>query len=100
MNDQEKKEKELLNKLREAGQPNNNFSLTLKFNNIVLEDRIFDANKFSLKTVSETRTHFLMNDLIRKIIESFSEIETKMQDEIKKEQMNKLWEENEKNKNK
>lgn len=94
------REKELLKKLKEASLPENLFTLVFKINDIVLEERIFPADKYSLQTLSETRTHFLMNDLIREILKTFSETEKNIQEEIKKKQIEKLWKDNENNKNK
>lgn len=93
---QSEREKELLEILRQAGLPQNNFSLTLKFNDVVLEDRVFSASKFSLETVSNTRTHFLMNDLIRLIIDEYTNIQKIADDKLKKEQIDKLWTDNNK----
>ncbi len=98
MSELNEKEKELLNKLKEASKPQNNFTLTLKINDIVLEERIFSAEKYSLETLSGTRTHFLMNDLIREILKNFSAIEDINQEDEKKKQIEKLWNENENNK--
>ncbi len=93
---QSEREKELLEALHQAGLPQNNFSLTLKFNDVVLEERVFSANKFSLETVSNTRTHFLMNDLIRLITEEYANIQKIADEKIKTEQIEKLWKDNNK----
>ncbi len=98
MNELDNREKELLQKLKDAGKPQNYFTLTLKINEILLEERVFPGDKYSLQTLSETRTHFMMNDLIREIVKTFSEYEEKFQDEIKQQQMEKLWKDNEQNK--
>lgn len=98
MNDFDKKEKELLQRLKEASKPQNHFTLTLQINDIILEKRVFSADKYSLKTLSETRTHFLMTDLMREIQKAFSEQEDKTQEETKKAQMDKLWKDNEQGK--
>ena len=63
MRELDEREKELLRKLREAGKPQNHFTLSLKINDIIIEERVFPADKYSLETLTETRTHFLMNDL-------------------------------------
>ena len=39
-----------------------------------------------------------MNDLIRLIVAEFSKVETKHQEDIKKEQMEKMWKNNEQSK--
>ncbi len=95
MRELDEREKELLRKLREAGKPQNHFTLSLKINDIIIEERVFPADKYSLETLTETRTHFLMNDLIRLILKEFSEVETKNQEQIKKEQMERMWKDNE-----
>lgn len=94
------REKELLEKLRAASKKDNTFTLVLKINDIVLEERAFSADKYSVETLSETRTHFMMNDLVRIILKNFAEHEEQHQDQLKKEQMDKMWEELEKEKNK
>ena len=94
----EDREKELLQKLREACAPQNQFTLSLKINDIVLEERVFPADKYSLETLSETRTHFLMNDLIRMVLKEFSDTESRVQEEMKKKQMEEMWKEVEQNK--
>lgn len=98
MRELDEREKELLKKLREAGKPQNYFTLSLKVNDIIIEERVFPADKYSLETLTETRTHFLMNDLIRLIVAEFSKAETKHQEDIKKEQMEKMWKNNEQSK--
>jgi len=92
------KEKELLKKLRQAGKKESSFTLTLKIDDEILEERVFSANKFSKETLAGTRTHFLFNDIIRLIIKAYSEVETTVSEEKKKEEMDKLWEEQEKTK--
>lgn len=92
------KEKEVLDKLKEASAPQKFFTLTLKINDVTIEEREFPADKYSLETLSETRTHFLMNDLIREILKAYSETEEKSQEEIKKAQMEQMWKDAEQNK--
>jgi len=87
------KEKELLEKLQNASRHSNYFTLTLKINDVELEERVFSADKFSMETISETRTHFLFNDIIRQILKTYSEQEEKNQEEKKKQQMDKMWDE-------
>lgn len=94
----EEKDKELLGKLKEAAAPQNFFTLTFKINDVVVQERVFPADKYSLETLSETRTHFLMNDLIREVIKAYSETEEKSQEEIKKAQMEQMWKDIEQNK--
>ncbi len=98
MSELESKEQELLRKLQEAGKPQNYFTLDLKINDVLISEIVFPADKFSLKTLSETRTHFMMKDLSREVIKIFSEEEQRVQELIKKEQMDKLWNENESDK--
>lgn len=99
MSELEDKEKKLLQKLREACAPQNQFTLSLKINNIIIEERVFPADKYSLETLSETRTHFLMNDLIRMVLKEFSDTENRAQEDLKKKQMEDMWREIEQNKN-
>ena len=93
------RERELLEKLKKACKKQNYFTLTLKINDILLEEKIFPAEKYSIETLSETRTHYLFNDLVREILKRFSETENVNQENLKKEQIDKLWrEQEEKNK--
>lgn len=96
MKDLYSREKELLQKLKEAGKKQEQFTLTLKIGDILIEERIFPSSKYSDKTISETSIHFLINDFIREITKVYSEKEKLFQEEEKKKQMDKLWEENEK----
>lgn len=97
MKELEKTEKELLEKLREASLPQNQFTLSLKFNDITIAERVFSAESYSLETLSETRTHFLMKDLMRLIQKEYSDTEQRKLEEAKKNQMNKMWNDNEQN---
>ncbi len=92
------KEKELLKKLRQAGKKDSVFTITLKIDNEILVMREFSASQFSKEAIVSTRTHFLMNDIIRMITKKFSETESDILENKKKEEMNKLWNQKE-NKN-
>lgn len=82
--------KELLNKLKEAG-TRNYFTITLSLNGKVIEEIDFSADKFHHETLIETRTYFLMSDLKKKVLETYSEKEKEIQEEIKKKQMQEMW---------
>lgn len=82
--------KEILNKLKEAG-TRNYFTLSLSLNGTVIEEIDFSADKFHHETLLETRTYFLMSDLKKKVLEVYSEKEKEIQEKIKSEQMNNLW---------
>lgn len=88
---------EILNKLKEAG-TKNYFTLTLSLNGTVIEEIDFSADKFHHETLLETRTYFLMTDLKKKVLETYNEKDKEIQDRVKKEEINKLWDnfENEK----
>jgi hypothetical protein len=86
----ESNEKELLQKLREAGKKNY-FTLTLSLNGKVIEELDFPADKYDPKTLIETRTYFLMTDLKKKVLETYAAKEKEIQDRAKEEQINKLW---------
>ncbi len=88
--DQNSKENELLNKLKEAGKKNY-FTLTLSLNNQVIEELDFTAEKYDPKTLAETRTYFLMCDLKKKVLEVYSEKEKEIQEKIKNNQKDNLW---------
>lgn len=93
----DEREKELLKRLRVASKKNSVFTLTLKIDDEILTTREFSASQFSKESVVATRTHFMMNDIIRIITKTFSETEEEMSEEKKKEEMNKLWNKKEKN---
>jgi hypothetical protein len=86
----ESNEKELLQKLREAGKKNY-FTLTLSLNGKVIEELDFPADKYDPKTLIETRTYFLMTDLKKKVLETYAAKEKEIQNQNKEEQVNKLW---------
>jgi hypothetical protein len=86
----ENKEKELLDKLRDAGKKNY-FTLTLSLNGSVIEEIDFSAEKYDPQTLIETRTYFLMSDLKKKVIETYGEKEREIQEKRKKDEMENLW---------
>ncbi len=90
------KERELLKKLRAAGKRDSVFTITLKIDDEILTTREFSASQFSKENIVSTRTHFLMNDIIRMITKKFAETEEEISEEKKKEEMNKLWTKKEK----
>lgn len=94
------REKELLEKLKAAGKKDSVFKITLKLNDIILDERVFPAEKYSHETLSQTHTHFMMNDLVRIILKTYAEHDEKFNKENTKDaQMKKMWDELE-NKNK
>jgi hypothetical protein len=82
--------KEILNKLKEAG-TRNYFTLSLSLNGTVIEEIDFSADKFHHETLLETRTYFLMSDLKKKVLETYSEKEKEIQEKLKNDQINKMW---------
>ncbi len=92
----DEREKELLKRLREAGKRDSVFTITLKIDDEILTTREFSASQFSKESIVSTRTHFLMNDIIRMITKKFSETNEEINEEKKKEEMNKLWNKKEK----
>jgi len=95
----DEKEKELLKKLREAGRQENKFVLTLTINDELLVKREFSAEHLSKESIVSTRTHFMINDVIRMINKHYSDSENFYQEEKKKKEVEKLWNEKEKEKN-
>lgn len=96
----DKKEKELLNQLKEVSKPANFFTLKLEYNNsVVLAKKDFSADNCSAEAIEKTQLHFLIVDFVRKIQEELKKQQTEIDDRKKKEQMDKLWEQNEKKSN-
>lgn len=87
-----KNENEILKKLREAG-VRNYFTLTLKLNDTVIEEIDFPADKYEKETLLETRTYFLMSDLKKKVLDEYSKNNEKILENKKKEQIEKMWKE-------
>lgn len=95
----EKKDKELIEKLKDASKTANFFSLKLEYNGkVVVEKRDFPAEKYSPESIEKSSLHFLMVDFVRKIQEELRKNEQEITEKHKKEQMDKLWEESQKNK--
>ena len=86
----ENNEKELIDKLRDAGKKNF-FTLTLSLNGTVVEEIDFSAEKYDPQTLIETRTYFLMSDLKKKVLETYAEKEKEIQERKKKEEIEKMW---------
>lgn len=93
----ESNEKELLNKLKDAG-IKNYFTLTLKLNGSVIEEIDFSADKFHSETLLETRTYFLISDLKKKVLEVYNEKEKEIQEKLKEQQIKNMWKDFEKEK--
>ncbi len=91
----EKKDKELIEKLKEAGKAANFFSLKLEYNGkVIVAKRDFPADKYSSDSIEKSRLHFLMVDFVRKIQEELRKNEQDIIEKSKSEQMNKLWNDN------
>ena len=85
-----------MQKLRDAGKTKSKFSLTLSIDDEILAIREFSAEQFSKETIVSTRTHFMMNDLIRIVLKNYDETEDKYQKERKQEEIDRMWKEKEK----
>lgn len=92
----DEREKELLEKLKKASKQDSKFCLTLTIDDEILASREFSANKFSKEAIVSTRTHFMMNDLIRMILKHYEENEDLFQEHKKQEEIEKLWNDKEK----
>ena len=91
----DKKDKELIEKLKEAGKAANFFSLKLEYNNkIIVAKRDFPADKYSVDSIEKSRLHFLMVDFVRKIQEELRKNEQATNNDHKSDQINKLWNDN------
>ena len=86
----ENNEKELIDKLRDAGKKNY-FTLSLSLNGTVIEEIDFSAEKYDPQTLIETRTYFLMSDLKKKVLETYAEKEKEIQERKKKEEVENMW---------
>lgn len=93
----ESNEKELIEKLKEASKKNY-FTLSLSLNGTVIEEIDFSAEKYDPQTLIETRTYFLMSDLKKKVLETYSEKDAEIQDKKKKSEMENMWKNFEKGK--
>jgi len=86
----ENNEKELIDKLRDAGKKNH-FTLSLSLNGTVIEEVEFSAEKYDPQTLIETRTYFLMSDLKKKVLETYAEKEKEIQEKKKSEEVENMW---------
>jgi hypothetical protein len=72
------KDKELLDKLKEAGQPANFFNLKLEYNGkVIIENRPFPANNCTPESIESASLHFILVDCVRKIQEELKKSEVK-----------------------
>ena len=93
----DKKEKELLNQLKEVSKPANFLTLKLEYNNnVVLAKKDFMADTFSLEAIEKTQLHFMIVDFVRELQEEIRKQQNELDEIKKKEQMDKLWDQNEK----
>lgn len=77
------KDKELIEKLKDAGRAANFFSLKLEYNGkVIVAKRDFPADKYSPESIEKTSLHFLMVDFVRKIQEELRKNENKSNDNI------------------
>ena len=77
------KDKELIEKLKDAGRAANFFSLKLEYNGkVIVSKRDFPADKYSPESIEKTSLHFLMVDFVRKIQEELRKNEYKSNDNI------------------
>lgn len=96
----DKKEKELLNQLKEVSKPANFLTLKLEYNNnVVLAKRDFTADTYSPEAIEKTQLHFMIVDFVRKLQEELKKQQVEVDEKKKKDEMNKLWEQNEKKSN-
>lgn len=90
-----KKDKELIEKLKSAGKVANFFSLKLEYNGKVLvAKKDFPAEKYSPESIEKSSLHFLLVDCVKKIQEELKRKEREINETIKNEQIKKLWDEN------
>lgn len=86
------KDKELIEKLRDAGKTANFFSLKLEYNGKVLvAKRDFPADKYSPESIEKSSLHFLMVDFVRKIQEELRKNEQNISEEKKQDDIDNLW---------
>jgi len=72
----EKKDKEFLEKLKNAGKKANFFSLKLEYNGTVLvHKQDFPANKYSPESIQKSRLHFIFVDFMRQIQDELNNTE-------------------------
>lgn len=81
------KEKDLLEEIKEAGQPVNFFTVKIEYNNKVLLGRKdFPADKYYPETLETTAWRFLANDLARLAIEKIKEENEKIKEQKRAEE--------------
>ena len=91
----EKKDKELIEKLKDAGKTANFFSLKLEYNGkVIVAKRDFPADKYSPESIEKSSLHFLMVDFVRKIQDELRKSEQARIEKNKAEQISKLWDQN------
>jgi len=72
----DKKDKELLEKLKDASKVTNFFSLKLEYNGTVLvSKKDFSAEKYTPESIEKSSLHYLMVDFTRKIQEELRKSE-------------------------
>lgn len=92
----DKKEKELLNQLKEVSKPANFLTLKLEYNNkVILAKKDFPADIYSAEAIEKTQLHFLIVDFVRLIQDELKKQQHEIDEKSKKEQMDKLWAQNE-----
>ena len=77
----EKKDKEFIEKLKNAGKQANFFSLKLEYNGtVLLAKKDFPADKYSPESISQSSLHFILVDCVRQIQEELKKKEQKSKD--------------------
>lgn len=91
----EKKDKELIEKLKDAAKVSNFFSLKLEYNGkVLLAKKDFPAEKYSPESIEKSSLHFLLVDCVKNIQKELSKREIEINDKSKNEQVKKMWDEN------
>lgn len=75
------KDKALMAALAEASKPVSFFTLKLEYNKKTVAEKSFPAEKYSPKSIEETRLHFLIVDFVRVIKEELRKTELNIKDE-------------------
>lgn len=71
-----KKDKELIDKLKDASKVANFFSLKLEYNGtILISKKDFSADKYTPESIQKSSLHYLMVDFTRKIQEELKKSE-------------------------
>jgi hypothetical protein len=72
------KDKEFLDKLKNAGKQANFFSLKLEYNgSVLIAKRDFSADKYSPESIQKSSLHFILVDCMRQIQEELKKSEQK-----------------------